>query len=157
MQNILFLDAYVWNAIAALCERILYMMIFFLYMMIVYHYMMILFRYMMIFFHYMMILLHYMMIFFHYMMILFRYMMILFHYMMILFHYMMILLHYMVILLHHMQEFFQIKRDLLKLSYKQESVTDGRTDRRSLLLYPPSDMRGDNQSAIAAMLNVQPL
>jgi hypothetical protein len=59
MQNILFLDAYVWNAIAALCERILYMMIFFLYMMIVYHYMMILFRYMMIFFHYMMILLHY--------------------------------------------------------------------------------------------------
>ena len=29
-----------------------------------------------------------------------------------------------------MQEFFQIKRDLLKLSYKQENVTDGQTDRQ---------------------------
>ena len=29
-------NIFVWNAIAALCERILYMMIFFLYMMIVY-------------------------------------------------------------------------------------------------------------------------
>ena len=54
------------------------------------------------------------------------------------------------------QKKIQIKRDLLKLSWIQESVTDGRTDRRSLLLYPPSDMQGDNQSAIAAMLKVQP-
>ena len=85
-------------------------------------------------------------------------MMILFRYMMIFVHYMMIPFHYMMILLHHMQAFFQIKRDLLKLSYKQESVTDGRTDRQNLLLYPPSAMRGggDNQSAIAAMLKVQP-
>ena len=60
----------VWNVIAALCERILYMMIFFLWMMIVYHYMMILLRYMMILLHYMMILFHYMMILFYFMMIL---------------------------------------------------------------------------------------
>ena len=36
----------------------------------------------------------------------------------------------------HMQKIIQINPGLLKLSRKQESVTDGRTDRRPLVLYP---------------------
>ena len=40
------------------------------------------------------------------------------------------------IIISHMQKIIQIHPCLLKLSRKQESVTDGQTDGRPLLLYP---------------------
>jgi hypothetical protein len=43
----------------------------------------------------------------------------------------------------HMQKIIQIHPCLLKLSRKQESMTDGRTDRRALLLYPSLLSQGD--------------
>ena len=42
-----------------------------------------------------------------------------------------------------MQKIIHIYPCLLKLSGKQESVTDGQTDRRPLLLYPSTLSRGD--------------
>jgi hypothetical protein len=42
-----------------------------------------------------------------------------------------------------MYKIIQIYPCLLKLSRKQESVTDGQTDRRPLLLYPSTLSRGD--------------
>jgi hypothetical protein len=41
-----------------------------------------------------------------------------------------------------MQNIIQIYPCLLKLSHKQESVTDGRTDGRPLLLYPLTAIAG---------------
>jgi len=43
----------------------------------------------------------------------------------------------------HMQNIIQIYPCLLKLSRKQESVTDGQTDRRQLLLYPLTAIAGE--------------
>jgi len=43
----------------------------------------------------------------------------------------------------HMQKTIQIHTCLLKLSHKQESVTDGQTDRRTVLLYPSPLSWGD--------------
>jgi hypothetical protein len=45
----------------------------------------------------------------------------------------------------HMQQIIQIHPCLLKLSRKQESVTDGGTDRQPLLLYPSPLSREDNK------------
>ena len=47
-----------------------------------------------------------------------------------------------------MQKIIQIYPCLLKLSRKQESVTDGETDGRPLLLYPSPLLRGDNNDNI---------
>jgi hypothetical protein len=45
-----------------------------------------------------------------------------------------------------MQKIIQIHPCLLKLSRKQESVTDGQTDKQPLLLYPSPLSRRDNNT-----------
>ena len=51
------------------------------------------------------------------------------------------------IITNHIHKIIQIHPCLLKLSRKQEGVTDGRTDRQTdgwpLLLYPSPPLRGD--------------
>jgi hypothetical protein len=58
-----------------------------------------------------------------------------------------------------MQKIIQIYPCLLKLSRKQESVTDGRTDGqtdgRPLLLYPSPLSRGDNNVQYKHTYNVR--
>ena len=46
-----------------------------------------------------------------------------------------------------MQKTIQIYQCLLKLSCKQESVTDGQTERWTLLLYPLTAIAGDKDNA----------
>jgi hypothetical protein len=46
----------------------------------------------------------------------------------------------------HMQKIIQIHPCLLKLSRKQESVTDEQTDKQPLLLYPSPLSRRDNNT-----------